>query len=391
MWPSGTSPARTWTIRQAAALSDVAACPIGVDPATAELDISSVPEESGIYAIYDEDGRARYIGLSKKMRASVEGHIRALGPLAGSLIAAVKCVAMPGQTKDELKAAWEKAIEDQMEAEGEIPAGNLLDSAPGVDLRWRSRAKRQQAPLTFRDAEDPLGAVSSAVQEHPVVLFMKGTPALPQCGFSAKTVNILRELGAQYETVDVLDSVANPGIRDAVKEFSSWPTIPQLYVNGELLGGADIVGELHERGELQPLLQTASSGAPQRAGEAADAADLAATSLYDGDVRLVSSASRPTASAMSRTLDEQLDLRALQIVDESASHEGDAGALEMGLSGESHFTVEIVASDFEGLSAVQRQQQVFATLRDVMPKIHALSLVTRTPSEAWPRKLVTIA
>jgi len=85
---------------------------------------------------------------------------------------------------------------------------------------------------------------------------------------------------------------------------------------------------------------------------------------------------------MSLLLSQAFELRGLRIVDESAQHEGDPGALEMGLQGESHFRVELAAPEFEGLSPVQRQQRVFDSLADVMPRIHALSLVTRTPAEA---------
>jgi monothiol glutaredoxin len=93
--------------------------------------------------------------------------------------------------------------------------------------------------------------ISGLVAQHPVVLFMKGTRRAPQCGFSAQVVQILDELVAEYETVDVL---ASAELRDGIKEFSEWPTIPQLFVNGQFLGGCDIVRALNESGELQVLL-----------------------------------------------------------------------------------------------------------------------------------------
>ncbi|HYM31400.1 MAG TPA: Grx4 family monothiol glutaredoxin [Candidatus Cybelea sp.] len=89
------------------------------------------------------------------------------------------------------------------------------------------------------------------ISESPVVLFMKGTPVFPQCGFSAAVVQILSHIGVKFKGVDVL---ADPGIRQAIKEFSDWPTIPQLYVKGEFVGGCDIVREMFETGELQQLL-----------------------------------------------------------------------------------------------------------------------------------------
>ena len=86
----------------------------------------------------------------------------------------------------------------------------------------------------------------------PVVLFMKGSPVFPQCGFSAAVVQILSQLGVKFKGVDVL---SDPQIRQGVKEFSNWPTIPQLYVKGEFVGGCDIVREMFQAGELQSLLK----------------------------------------------------------------------------------------------------------------------------------------
>src|SRR5215468_11542261 len=89
------------------------------------------------------------------------------------------------------------------------------------------------------------------VKTHRVVLFMKGTRRAPACGFSAQVVNILDELVPAYETIDVL---ASPEVRDGIKEYSQWPTVPQLYVEGRLVGGCDIVKEMHAAGELGKLL-----------------------------------------------------------------------------------------------------------------------------------------
>ncbi|MGA2364264.1 MAG: Grx4 family monothiol glutaredoxin [Steroidobacteraceae bacterium] len=88
----------------------------------------------------------------------------------------------------------------------------------------------------------------------PVVLFMKGTPEFPQCGFSAQTVAALRNLGAKFHYVNIFD---DPELREALKRFSNWPTYPQLYVNGELVGGCDIALEMYRNGELKDLLATA--------------------------------------------------------------------------------------------------------------------------------------
>ena len=93
--------------------------------------------------------------------------------------------------------------------------------------------------------------IAEIVQSNPVVLFMKGTPLFPQCGFSSRAVAILDHLGVPYESVDVLQDME---IRQGIKEYSEWPTIPQLYVKGEFVGGSDIMMEMFEAGELQQLM-----------------------------------------------------------------------------------------------------------------------------------------
>jgi monothiol glutaredoxin len=90
------------------------------------------------------------------------------------------------------------------------------------------------------------------IDENPVIVFMKGSPMFPQCGFSAAVVQALSLLGVKFKGVDVL---TDPPLRDAIKDFSDWPTIPQLYVRGEFVGGADIVREMYETGELAKFLK----------------------------------------------------------------------------------------------------------------------------------------
>ncbi len=94
--------------------------------------------------------------------------------------------------------------------------------------------------------------ISQQVTDNAIVLYMKGMPHSPQCGFSAATVQLLNACGVQdFTAVDVL---ADPEIRDGIKTYSNWPTVPQLYIKGEFVGGADIVREMHEEGELQKLI-----------------------------------------------------------------------------------------------------------------------------------------
>jgi len=99
--------------------------------------------------------------------------------------------------------------------------------------------------------------IDEMVKGNDVVLFMKGTPLFPQCGFSGQTVHVLDLCQAKYTYVNIFE---DPELREALKEYSSWPTYPQLYVKGELIGGCDIVVDLYKKGELAPMLAEATAG-----------------------------------------------------------------------------------------------------------------------------------
>jgi len=103
-------------------------------------------------------------------------------------------------------------------------------------------------------AEDIKDRIDEKVKNNKIVLYMKGTPDFPQCGFSAHTVEILRSYGFPFATEDVL---SDPAVRDGIKRYSNWPTIPQVYIDGKFVGGCDILHELHERGELESMLKPA--------------------------------------------------------------------------------------------------------------------------------------
>jgi monothiol glutaredoxin len=98
--------------------------------------------------------------------------------------------------------------------------------------------------------EDVQNRIEKEINNNDVVLFMKGTPVFPQCGFSSMVSQVLSHIGVEFKGVDVL---AEPTLRDGIKSFSDWPTIPQLYYKGEFIGGCDIVKEMHENGELKEL------------------------------------------------------------------------------------------------------------------------------------------
>ncbi len=104
--------------------------------------------------------------------------------------------------------------------------------------------------------EDVIADIKRTITEQPIVLFMKGTPEFPQCGFSMRTSEALKACGARFAYVDV---IANPTVRQYLPQVSNWPTFPQVFVNGELVGGCDIVMEMYQNGELQRLTQTAAN------------------------------------------------------------------------------------------------------------------------------------
>ncbi len=118
-------------------------------------------------------------------------------------------------------------------------------------------------------------AIQEAIDENPVILFMKGNPEAPACGFSARTVAILQSMGTQFAAVDILP---DPRIRQELSAISNWPTIPQLFIGGELVGGCDIVMEMYESGELQQALGVEGSPTPE-APDAAPVASAAAPPL----------------------------------------------------------------------------------------------------------------
>ena len=124
----------------------------------------------------------------------------------------------------------------------------LADGSGANFMRCSWKLLRPDGEYQVSDANNRIAEI---VQKDDIVLFMKGTALFPQCGFSSRAIAILDRLGATYETVDVLQ---DPEIRQGIKDYSDWPTVPQLYVRGEFVGGSDIMMEMFESGELQQLV-----------------------------------------------------------------------------------------------------------------------------------------
>jgi monothiol glutaredoxin len=131
-------------------------------------------------------------------------------------------------------------------------SANQYDPVPMAPPQPAADAASSSPAVAAEDRENPIrDAIAEAISEHKVILFMKGTPEAPACGFSARTVAMLQSLEVPFAAVDVL---GDPRIRQELSALSNWPTIPQLFVDGELVGGCDIVTEMYESGELEQAL-----------------------------------------------------------------------------------------------------------------------------------------
>lgn len=112
--------------------------------------------------------------------------------------------------------------------------------------------------MSSDSTNETIETIKQQIASNPVLLYMKGSPNAPQCGFSARAVQVLMAVGEKFGYVDILQ---NPDIRATLPKYANWPTFPQLWVNGELIGGSDILLEMFEKGELQPLIKQAVAGA----------------------------------------------------------------------------------------------------------------------------------
>ena len=139
---------------------------------------------------------------------------------------------------------------------GKVPSGNMAENGAKWQMKRVATPKNEIRLTNAKPINVSIETlIEQVIKDNKIVAFVKGTRTSPACGFSHKMMTILNEYGADYEVVNVLDDTYNPGLRDAIKNFSQWPTIPQLYIKGEFIGGADIVEQLSSKGELEALVR----------------------------------------------------------------------------------------------------------------------------------------
>ena len=238
----------------------VAAPTLASLPATPASDAAAFPAATAVYAVLDAGGAVQYVGMSRRLATTVAGHVKDVPDKT----AAVKFHAVPSGTRDDLTAVWRGWVQEVVDGTGGAPPGNLPDG----QAAWAPRRPPPPPPeikLTpgkgLADLTVGLDAlIQRVVDDNTVVAFIKGTRTAPQCGFSHSVLTMLTaQVGsAGFAVVNVLDEVHNPGLRDAIKAFSAWPTLPQVYAHGEFVGGADVLAELAARGELGGVLKGGS-------------------------------------------------------------------------------------------------------------------------------------
>ncbi|KAA8517396.1 hypothetical protein F0562_017689 [Nyssa sinensis] len=211
------------------------------------------PSEAGVYAVYDQNGDLQFVGISRNIAASVLTHRK----LVPDLCCSVKVEVVDEPDRTALTQAWKSWMEEHIEAAGKVPPGNQSGNTKWVRQPPKKKPDLRLTPGRHVQLTVPLEElIDRLVKENKVVAFIKGSRSAPLCGFSQKVVGILESEGVDYESVDVLDEQYNYGLRETLKKYSNWPTFPQVFANGELVGGCDILSSLHENGELAGLFKS---------------------------------------------------------------------------------------------------------------------------------------
>ncbi|XP_021827857.1 bifunctional monothiol glutaredoxin-S16, chloroplastic [Prunus avium] len=221
-------------------------------PAEADEIAGKLPADTGVYAVFDQNGELQFVGLSRNIAASVLTHRKSLPELCYS----VKVGVVDEPDRAALTQAWKSWMEEHIKATGKVPPGNESGNATWVRQPPRKKPDLRLTPGPHVQLTVPLEElIDRLVKENKVVAFIKGSRSAPLCGFSQRVVGILENQGVDYESVDVLDEEYNSGLRETLKKYSNWPTFPQIFVNGELLGGCDILTSMQEKGELASVFK----------------------------------------------------------------------------------------------------------------------------------------
>ncbi|XP_074573031.1 monothiol glutaredoxin-S12, chloroplastic [Curcuma longa] len=225
---------------------------VAVPKGPGELD-GKFPSGAGVYGIYDRDGELQFVGISRNVASSIASHSKFVPDLCHSVKIGLVDEAEPD--RNVLTSAWKSWLEEHIAASGKVPPGNQSGNNTWV-RRPQKKPDLRLTPGRNVQLTVPLEQlIDLLVKEKKVVAFIKGSRSAPLCGFSQKVIGILESHGIDFESVDVLDEEYNNGLRETLKSYSNWPTFPQVFVNGELVGGCDIISSMAEKGELAELLQ----------------------------------------------------------------------------------------------------------------------------------------
>ncbi|KAK8574175.1 hypothetical protein V6N13_097165 [Hibiscus sabdariffa] len=232
-------------------LSQIEPVPVPV-PATPEEFAAKFPSDAGVYAVFDQNEDLQFIGISRNIAGSLLTHKQSVPDLCCSVKVGV--VNEPDRTA--LTQAWKSWMEEHIQATGKVPPGNETGNTTWVRQPPKKKADLRLTPGRHVQLTIPLEElIDNLVKQNKVVAFIKGSRSAPMCGFSQRVIAILESQGVDYESVDVLDEEHNCGLRETLKQYSNWPTFPQIFVNGELVGGCDILSSMYEKGELAGLFK----------------------------------------------------------------------------------------------------------------------------------------
>ncbi|XP_022767762.1 bifunctional monothiol glutaredoxin-S16, chloroplastic [Durio zibethinus] len=230
-------------------LSEVEPVPF---PVTPEEFTSKLPSDAGVYAVFDRNDELQFIGISRNIGGSLFTHKKSVPELCCS----VKVSVVNEPDKAALTQAWKSWMEEHIQTTGKVPPGNESGNTTWVRQPPKKKADLRLTPGQHVQLTVPLEElIDKLVKENKVVAFIKGSRSAPMCGFSQRVIAILESQGVDYESVDVLDEEYNSGLRETLKQYSNWPTFPQVFVNGELVGGCDILTSMYEKGELAGLFK----------------------------------------------------------------------------------------------------------------------------------------